>query len=134
MKLLLDTHILLWAMTRNPEVSDKVWNMVADPDNDVYYSTASVWEVTIKHMAKPEKMKITGQQLAKHCATLGFRMLPITDDHVRFLETLVRKEGSAPHNDPFDRIMIAQAKAENLLFITHDSLIPDYEEPCVVSV
>lgn len=98
------------------------------------YSTASVWKVTIKHMAKPEKMKVTGRQLAQHCVALGFKMLPITDDHVRFLETLKRREGSAPHHDPFDRIMIAQAKAENLLFITHDSLIPDYEEPCIVAV
>ena len=61
-------------------------------------------------------------------------MLPITDKHVKALETLVYHSKSQEHNDPFDRIMIAQAKADGLIFVTHDSKLPAYKEPCVMSV
>ncbi len=134
MKLLLDTHILLWSLYGNDRISRDVWNMIADTSNDVYYSTASIWEITIKHMAKPEKMLISGTELAEKCNTVDFKMLAIADNHVKYLETLYRKAGAKPHNDPFDRIMIAQAKAEKMIFITHDSLMSDYEEACILSV
>lgn len=61
-------------------------------------------------------------------------MLPITDEHVKPLETLIYHSQIQEHNDPFDRIMLAQAKADGLKFITHDSKIPFYQEECVVSV
>ena len=61
-------------------------------------------------------------------------MLVIRDDHVYMLETLHRPEYAPKHSDPFDRIMIAQAKAENFVFLTHDSLLPAYEEECVLIV
>lgn len=134
MKLLLDTHILIWSLSKNNAISNEVWKMVGDISNDVYYSTASIWEVTIKHMAKPEKMMISGMDLADKCNFIGFKMLPIVDNHVKFLETLKSKANAKPHNDPFDRIMIAQAKAEGMKFITHDSLISGYDEACIVSV
>ena len=134
MKLLLDTHILLWSLTGSGEISQTVWDMIKSLDNEVYYSTASVWEVTIKHMAKPDKMLISGTALADKCDAVGFQMLPIVNDHVRYLETLKRGKDAKPHNDPFDRIMIAQAKAERMRFVTHDSLIPDYGESCVMYV
>lgn len=59
-------------------------------------------------------------------------MLVIRDDHVYALETLLRTENAPRHNDPFDRIMIAQAKAEHLDFITHDSLLTYYNEECIL--
>lgn len=134
MKLLLDTHILLWSLYGNGDIPKDVWHMIGDTSNDVYYSTASIWEITIKHMAKPEKMLLSGTELAEKCNTVGFQMLAITDNHVGYLETLCRKTNAKPHNDPFDRIMIAQAKAEKMTFITHDSLMSSYEEPCILPI
>lgn len=61
-------------------------------------------------------------------------MLPVCDQHVYELETLTREEGAPPHNDPFDRILISQAKADGMKFVTHDSLIPQYNEGCIVTV
>ena len=58
----------------------------------------------------------------------------IRNKHVFTLETIKRKEGVPPHHDPFDRLLIAQAKAEKMSFLTHDSLIPYYEEQCIVQV
>lgn len=56
MKLLLDTHIVLWALNDNPKLSEKARKLILDSQNEIYYSTASVWETTIKHMSKPEKL------------------------------------------------------------------------------
>lgn len=134
MNLLLDTHIILWALDDNPKLSNQARELIMDAKNDIYYSSASVWETTIKYMAKPDKIHISGSKLSDLCKKMGYRMLPITDGHVKALETLIYHSQIQAHNDPFDRIMIAQAKADGLKFITHDSKIPFYEEKCVISV
>ena len=71
----------------------------------------------------------------RNCAEkMGYQMLPITDKHVGALETLVFHNEHQVNNDPFDRIMIAQAKADGITFVTHDSKIPFYNESCVIAV
>lgn len=112
----------------------KCLEYMADEGNEIFYSTASVWEITIKHMLHPDKIRINGSLLAKGCEDNGYNVLPVFNEHVSALETLKRSENAPRHNDPFDRIMVAQAKAENLMFLTHDSLIPYYEEPFIISV
>ena len=134
MRLLLDTHIILWALNDNPKLSEQARTLIMDADNDVYYSAASVWETTIKYMAKPDKIRISGSELSELCRKMGYQMLPITDKHVGALETLVFHSEYQVHNDPFDRIMIAQAKADGMKFMTHDSKIPFYNESCIVAV
>lgn len=134
MKLLLDTHIILWALNDNPKLSDLAKNLILNEENDIYYSAASIWETTIKYMAKPDKIRISGSKLSELCKEMGYFMLPITDDHVKALETLVYDNPHQEHNDPFDRIMIAQAKADKLTFVTHDSKMPFYNESCVMPV
>lgn len=134
MKALLDTHIILWALTNDSRLPLKVKEIISQRDNEIWYSTASVWEVTVKHMNHPEHMTISGRELSKYCQMAGYQMLPIQDRHVYMLETLQRVEGAPIHKDPFDRIMIAQAKAEGMKFITHDSLLLDYLEEFIISV
>lgn len=134
MRLLLDTHIILWALDDNPQLSDQAKALIVDRKNDIYYSSASIWETTIKYMAKPDKIHISGSKLSELCRKMGYRMLPIADNHVKALETLIYHNPSQVHNDPFDRIMVAQAKADGLKFMTHDSKIPFYDEECVISV
>lgn len=134
MRLLLDTHIILWALDDNPKLPEKARDFIMDAQNDVYYSSASIWETAIKYMSKPDKIRISGSKMSELCREMGYQMLPIADHHVKALETLVYHSQSQVHNDPFDRIMIAQAKADGLKFITHDSKIPFYEEPCVLVV
>lgn len=134
MKVLLDTHIILWALADDEKLSQKARNIILSKENEIYYSTASIWEITIKHMLHPEHMKLSGKQISNYCQEAGYQMLPIKDEHAHTLETLQREERAPKHNDPFDRIMLAQAKEERMLFITHDSLIPYYGEECVVEV
>lgn len=134
MKLLLDTHIILWALDDNPKLSEQARALIMDAGNEVYYSCASVWETTIKYMSKPDKIRLSGSKLSELCRKMGYQMLLITDKHVGALETLVFHSEHQLHNDPFDRIMIAQAKADGMKFVTHDSKIPCYNEPCVIAV
>ena len=134
MNLLLDSHILIWALNEDPRLPDKAKEMILDENNVIYYSTVSVWEISIKHSNHPDNVEFTGKELAGFCQEAGFLPLEIRDRHVFALETITREEEAPPHHDPFDRMLIAQAKAENMSFITHDSLLPYYNEKCIVSV
>ena len=134
MKVLLDTYIILWALTDNEKLPQKAKMIISRKDNEIYYSTASIWEVTLKHMNHPEHMPISGRQMSDYCQKAKYHMLPVLDEHVYALEGLRRKEDAPRHKDPFDCIMIAQTKAEKMIFVTHDSFLPDYMEECVVFV
>lgn len=134
MKVLIDTHIAIWAVLNNPKLPKQARDIIIDKENDIFYSTASVWEITIKHILHPDKLRINGSLLEKGCEENGYFVLPILNKHVSALETLKRSENAPRHNDPFDKIMIAQAKTEGLMFLTHDSLIPYYNETFIISV
>ncbi len=134
MRFLLDTHILLWALTNDSKLPEQAREIISDEQNDIFYSTASVWEVSIKHSLHPDIMPISGKDLSSYCVKAGYEMLCIRDDHVYALETLTRAEDAPRHNDPFDRIMIAQAKTEKFVFIPHDSLLSYYNETCIMHV
>jgi len=134
MKILLDTHIAIWAVLDSEELSDTARELILDEKNEIYYSAASVWELTIKHMAHPETFLYSGKELEKGCEDNGFIPLPIFNKHAAEIETLVRPENAPPHKDPFDRLLLAQAKSESMKFMTHDTLIPYYNEPFVIRV
>ncbi|MCM1190069.1 MAG: type II toxin-antitoxin system VapC family toxin [bacterium] len=134
MKILLDTHIAIWAVLDSVELSDEAREMILDENNEIYYSAASVWEITIKHMAHPKTFLYSGIYLERGCEENGFIALPIYNRHSAKLETLVRSKDAPPHKDPFDRLLLAQAKAEGMKFMTHDMLIPYYNEPFIISV
>ena len=134
MNILLDTHVLLWALTGSEKLSERAKAFIMNPDNAVFYSVASVWEISIKHTLHPENIPFSGKELSGYCLEAGYEPLEISERHVYSLETLRRDKAAKPHNDPFDRMMIAQAKSENMLFLTHDSLLPDYNEACIISV
>lgn len=134
MNLLLDTHILIWALTEDARLSAKAREMIMDSDNTIYYSVISVWEVSIKHTNHPENVQFTGRELAGFCEEAGFLPVEMRNRHVFALETLIRAEEAPPHHDPFDRMLIAQAKMDNMLFLTHDTLLTFYDEKCIVPV
>ncbi len=134
MRVLLDTHIALWALTDTTKLSEEVIQILESGKNEVYYSIASVWEIAIKHKLKPEQMPINEEDFVRLCEETGFTQLPIESEHIFLLKTLSRPESAPKHNDPFDRMLLAQAKYEKIELITHDSLISYYGEKCVMSV
>lgn len=129
MKVLIDTHIAMWVVTDDPQLPTKAKEIVEDKKNEIYYSTASIWETTIKHMIRPNDVLVSGHRLEEGCEGLGFICLPILNKHVLEVETLKREEGAPRHNDPFDRLLLAQAKSEGMMFVTHDTMLPYYNEP-----
>ncbi len=82
MRILLDTHIAVWAVLNAPKLPDKARQMILDEENEIFYSTASVWEITIKHMLHPDKIRMSGNILEKGCEDNGYIVLPILNDHV----------------------------------------------------
>ena len=134
MNLLLDTHILLWALSEDERLSEKAKELILEQGNALYYSVVSVWEIAIKHALHPDNVKISGKEFSESRPQAGFLSLVLRDKHVYSLETLHRDGDVPKHNDPFDRILLSQAKTENMSFLTHDTLFQGYHENCVIFV
>ena len=134
MNLLLDTHIAIWAMNDDSALSTQARELILDPDNTIYYSIVSVWEVLLKHARKPENIPFNEKAFSDTCKEAGFIPLPLTEKHILAVSTLTRPADCKEHNDPFDRLLLSQAKVENYSFLTHDALIPDYHEKCIIPV
>lgn len=134
MNILLDTHILLWTLSNDPRLPEKARKLIEDDRNEIYYSIVSLWEVQIKHLAHPDAMPVSAETLKEYCEQSGFQQILVRDRHIFALVNLKREKDAPPHKDPFDRMLICQASVENMIFITHDSLIPGYDEPCILGV
>lgn len=134
MKILLDSHVLLWALTGHPKLSERARTEIENPGNLVFYSAASIWELSLKHMLHPEHVEFSGAELCVYCDEAEYLPLEVKRRHVLTLQSLNRRKGSSRHKDPFDRMLLAQAKAEGMTLLTHDQLLADYGEPCVVIV
>ncbi len=134
MKYLLDTHILFWAVSNEKKLTKQVLSLINNIDNEIFFSSASVWEVVIKHRKNPNNMTVSGDEFVTACHNAGFVPLPIENHHILAINSLNRKDTEPPHNDPFDRLLIAQAKTEGMIFITHDGLLDGYAEKCVMLV
>ncbi len=135
MKYLLDTHIMLWLVGESKKFPDKVKELISDKANRTYYSTISIWEAAIKRLVHPDKItKLTPNELVNFCKEAGLLELPLKLEYVYTLETLTRPDNAPPHKNPFDRMLISQAKSEGMTFITHDVLLPYYNGPCILYV
>lgn len=134
MKILCDTHIIIWYITGDERLSQEARELLDDENNTIYFSLVSVWEVAIKHGRKPDKLTLSAQEFVNYCEEQGFLEYALNKQHIFALGTLSRTENAPEHHDPFDRLLLAQAKTDGLTFLTHDTLIPYYNEPCVFSV
>lgn len=122
MRLLLDTHALLWALAGDPKLSKRAHETLSVFENEVFVSSASAWEISIKyHLGKlPYAASLVGD-IRGRVEQLGFYPLSISIEHGD-------RAGSLPgkHQDPFDRILIAQAQLENLILISNERLFDSY--------
>ena len=124
MKLLLDTHILLWVMQDAAQLGRAARRLLADAD-EVHVSSVCLWEAAIKHSLG--KLKVDLDALDEHLAQSAFTTLPVTWTHARRLRQL-----PLLHADPFDRMLVAQAMAEPMHLLTHDAALADYSELVIV--
>ncbi len=118
MRILLDTHLLLWWLAGSVSLSDEARRLIADPDNTVFISAVSLWEIWLKENLR--KLRLP-KDFEKRLAAESFESLPLTGAQARQVALLPWH-----HRDPFDRMLVAQAQAENLIFLTGDSVVTAY--------
>lgn len=122
MKLLLDTHAFIWSFDEPEKLSPKALALLADGDNDLVLSVVSVWEMQIKIQLGRLKFTLPLRELVEsQKQTNGIQVLPVKLEHVLTLDTL-----PAPHKDPFDRLLVAQANVEGALLVSRDPLFSSY--------
>lgn len=121
MKLLLDTQILVWAVTRPQRLASSVYETLRSRDNDILFSAVSVWEVAIKFALRRPDFDVRPTALIAYAADAEFRELPITSSAAARVATL-----PLHHRDPFDRLLVAQAIDEDALLLTADAALAAY--------
>lgn len=126
MRLLLDTHVLLWWLNDSPRLRMRARSVIADPSATVLVSVASGWELSIKH--RLGKSVDLGSSVLREAAEHGFQVIGITEQHLATLEGLPKVEG---HGDPFDLLLLAQASVEPAALMTADRMMPAYGVRCV---
>lgn len=127
MRLLLDTHVFLWALLQRDRIPPKTWNLLETPDNELYLSAASAWEISVK--VALGKLKVPGDPavyVPRRAREANLASLPITEDHALAVHALPMH-----HTDPFDRMLIAQAQIEGLNILTGDKQFVKYDVRCV---
>ena len=127
MKYLLDTHALLWLFSDHPSLSQTVRDMFLDPQTKLHVSSVSLWEITIKwSLGKIELRGSWLKELEKERMANDIKWLEIKQAHLSFLLQL-----PVIHEDPFDRLLIAQAQAEGMILVTADHNIHKYNVSCL---
>lgn len=121
MNLLLDTHSLIWFLNGDKNLSDNVKIAIEDPYNTKIVSIASIWEIAIKISLNKFRFQNGFKHFLDMVEENGFEILPITFEHAMVISTL-----EYIHRDPFDRLLIAQCKADNLIIATKDNNIQRY--------
>jgi len=120
-RLLLDTHLLLWAAARSARLPREARELLQDDSNDVYYSAASIWEIAIKSSLRRKDFRVDLTQLLATLPEMGLVELPVTAAHAAGVTRL-----PPIHRDPFDRLLIAQSIVEPLTLLTNDALLDRY--------
>jgi PIN domain nuclease of toxin-antitoxin system len=124
MKLLLDTHLLLWAVAEPKKLSAPTRRMIENPRNQPMFSAASLWEIAIKNQIGRKNFRVEPRTLRRGLLDNGYLELPITGEHAVATDTL-----PSLHKDPFDRLLVAQAQVEGILLLTADQQVAQYPGP-----
>ncbi len=124
MKILLDTHLILWAAGFPDELPIEARRIIEDESNELFFSAASIWEIAIKASLQKVNFQIDVRVLRRNLLDNGYIELPIESSHAVFIQSL-----PPIHKDPFDRILVAQATEEGITLLTSDVLVAQYPGP-----
>jgi PIN domain nuclease of toxin-antitoxin system len=124
MKLLLDTHLLLWAAGSPDQLSVVARPLLENPSNELLFSAASLWEIAIKSGLGRSDFQVDARVLRRGLLDNGYQELAITAEHAVSIDSL-----PPIHKDPFDRILVAQAIVEGITLLTADALVAKYPGP-----
>ena len=123
MRLLLDTHILLWALADPAKLPAAARGSILDPANEVLFSAASIWEIAIKAELGRVDFAVSPEEIVRSAIESGLDELPVRAEHAALTARLPRH-----HRDPFDRLLVAQAMIEPARLLTVDAILKGYSE------
>jgi PIN domain nuclease of toxin-antitoxin system len=121
---LVDTHLLLWAAGEPAKLPAEARALLLEPGHELWFSAASLWEVSIKHRLGRDDFRIEPRRLRRGLIENGWRELTMTSEHA-----IAAGELPALHKNPFDRMMIAQAQVEGVTLLTSDDVVARYPGP-----
>jgi PIN domain nuclease of toxin-antitoxin system len=124
LKLLLDTHLLLWAADDAARLSDEARALINAPESELFFSVASIWEIAIKRGLGREDFQVEPRVLRRGLLDNGYIELAIVSEHAVAIDTLPNI-----HKDPFDRLLVAQAMVEGIILLTSDDRVFEYGGP-----
>ena len=128
MRLLLDTHVLIWALSAPRLLTEEGRALIADPANDIVVSAASLWEIATKHAAGGSDVpSMDAAAVLGFARRSGYAVLDVSAAHVLAVATL-----PPLHGDPFDRILVAQALCEPLRLLTRDRQVVAYSDTIII--
>ena len=121
MRILLDTHALIWLLADSPRLSATTRERLSAPDAELFFSSVSILEIAIKHSLKPEAMPCAPDEIRTDAVASGLQEIKFDSFHAKAV-------GDLPwlHRDPFDRMLVAQARTEKMLLLTHDDAVIGY--------
>jgi PIN domain nuclease of toxin-antitoxin system len=126
-RLLLDTHVAVWAVNRPARLAPAIRRLIANPGNGIWVSAVSIWEIAIKQkLERRDAPPITAAQAIQHFVDSGYTLLPVTEHHAAAVASL-----PLLHGDPFDRLLVAQALYEPMRLVTHDERLAGYSETII---
>ncbi len=129
MRILLDTHVWLWTLASPDRIRGNARDLLDDPSNEIFLSAASAWEIAIKHRLGKLPLPEPADVFVKaRMARDGVRPLPVSIEHALEVATLPDR-----HRDPFDRLIVAQARLEGMTIVSADTKIAAYDVRCVVA-
>jgi PIN domain nuclease of toxin-antitoxin system len=124
---LLDTHVALWAITDSPRLSARARELILAPRGVLWISAATVWEIAIKHSLGRGDMPVSGTDAVGYFRAAGYQFIAIEPEHAVAVEAL-----PPHHQDPFDRLLVAQALTEPMRLLTHDATLARYSDTIVL--
>ncbi|KEO52417.1 PIN domain nuclease of toxin-antitoxin system [Thalassospira sp. MBR-102] len=124
MKLLLDTHLILWAAGEPEKLPSGAVDLIENAESELLFSAASLWEIAIKSGLGRDDFRVNARLLRRGLIDNGYSELPITGEHTLMIDTL-----PSIHKDPFDRLLVAQAISEGIMLLTSDDLVAKYAGP-----
>jgi len=127
LNVLLDTHVALWAITDSPQLSLKARDILLASRTHLWVSTVSLWEIAIKHGLGRGTMPVSGEEALGYFRQAGYGILPIEPEHAVAVEQL-----ASHHQDPFDRLLVAQALTEPMRLLTHDEQVASYSDTIIL--
>jgi PIN domain nuclease of toxin-antitoxin system len=129
LRLLLDTHVALWAVAKSRTLPTTIADLIEAPANDIFVSVVSLWEIAIKHGLRrtgPGAVAIPASRALELFGLAGYASLDVKPAHALAVETL-----PTLHGDPFDRLLVAQALTEPMRLVTHDAALAKYSDTVI---